>query len=118
MPSGTKDHGRAGESVRKHMIDAIAGGGQHGLSRSGAQYDEGEEQLQRESPCHGSPANGAAIRREKPCQQQHSCEANQSSQSSQSTLPAIDFMSAYTRPAADAEEIVTLRRPATFATSR
>ena len=69
----------------EHAVDHAAGPGHDALAVVEAQHQEGERDLQAESPGDGAPANVPAVGRAKPCGQQHGQNSQDSGKSTQSS---------------------------------
>jgi hypothetical protein len=57
----TEDHGGAGDRVCEKLVDTVARGGEETLANGRLEDEDGEDELEAESPGHGAPADGSAI---------------------------------------------------------
>ncbi len=81
-----KDKFRAGEGVAEQLVDAVPGRCHGVAAEAPAQHEKSKGDLQADAPGHGAYADGATIRREEPCQQQHGEQAKDSSESRQRSV--------------------------------
>ena len=70
----------------EHGVDHAAGPGHGALAVVEAQHQEGEDQLQAESPGDGAPADAFAVGRAQPGRQQHGENSQHSGKSIQGEL--------------------------------
>ena len=60
-PPRAEDHGGAGDGVGEELVDAVASGGEEALADGRLDDEDGEDELEAETPGYGAPADGAAV---------------------------------------------------------
>ena len=81
-----EDKSRAHESIREHAVDNVAGRRHGSLSAREAQYQQGENPLQAQSPGSRLPANRLTVGRKQPRQRKNHYQPQQACESSQAVL--------------------------------